>query len=332
MSSADHPAKRPRLADDDSNIPTPAISRSQEFWFNDGSVILQVENTQFRVAQSLLAMHSSVFRDMFTIPLPPEEPLVEGCPVVVLSGDKAVDWSHLLRAVYPSRCDFFSPDKKDIHAFAAVFRLSKKYDFTVFRRECLQCFKAEFPTTLEEYDDSPNKHQWKWTLSTSDLLSILCINLARELGIFSVLPVAFYQLNWSSVLDWDIVEVSQTARLSPTDERLFLRSQLRLLRLQSSTTMKWLSPQESTIPQELCEQRDICIHALENIAKQRREDLEMEAFVLDDWNTSWGEKLCSLCKMTAKSTFAEGRRQIFRQLPSIYELPDWEVLKKMDFE
>ncbi|KAJ7719908.1 hypothetical protein B0H16DRAFT_1261359, partial [Mycena metata] len=54
----------------DSGARTVPITQSAEYWFDDGNIILQVESTQFRVLKSLLAMHSFVFRDMFT-PLPP---------------------------------------------------------------------------------------------------------------------------------------------------------------------------------------------------------------------------------------------------------------------
>ncbi|KAJ7018360.1 hypothetical protein C8F04DRAFT_1303474 [Mycena alexandri] len=37
---------------------------SKPFWFDDGNVVLQAENTRFRVHWSLLCLHSSVFRGM----------------------------------------------------------------------------------------------------------------------------------------------------------------------------------------------------------------------------------------------------------------------------
>jgi len=62
------------------------ILKHSEYWFDDGNVILQVENTQFRVHRGMLAHHSAVFKDMFGIPQPenPNEPQVEGCQVVPL--------------------------------------------------------------------------------------------------------------------------------------------------------------------------------------------------------------------------------------------------------
>lgn len=68
-------------------------------WFTDGNVILEAEETQFRVHRGVLAMHSTVFKDMFEMPQPSEGLTEEGCPVVHLS-DTAADVEHLLNAVY----------------------------------------------------------------------------------------------------------------------------------------------------------------------------------------------------------------------------------------
>lgn len=69
-------------------------------WYDDGSVVLQAECTQFRVHRTLLCQNSTIFTDMFSIPQPSqEESLVEGCPLVRLS-DSAEEVETILRALY----------------------------------------------------------------------------------------------------------------------------------------------------------------------------------------------------------------------------------------
>jgi hypothetical protein len=105
--------------------------RHADLWFLDGSVILQAENTLFRVHISQLSRHSTFFRDLFS--LPQAEPRhrsgrrslsvsssksvldgahMEGCPVVYLH-DVAEDVGNLLTALYDgpyvSTC-FYSMD------------------------------------------------------------------------------------------------------------------------------------------------------------------------------------------------------------------------------
>ena len=90
------------------SIQNPASRQKDiEFWFEDGTIILVVQNTEFRVYKGLLTEHSPIFRDMFSIPQTPasmsSDEYVGTCPVVHLSGDSARDWRHLLRLYMPRR-------------------------------------------------------------------------------------------------------------------------------------------------------------------------------------------------------------------------------------
>ncbi|KAG5633127.1 hypothetical protein H0H81_010682, partial [Sphagnurus paluster] len=99
------------------------MTRSRDFWMHDGSIVLAVENTLFRVHQTILAHHSEIFSDLFSLPQAEEgeersqgdsdrdeagsgelnghgqEERLEGCRVVVLH-DLAADFDNLLRAIY----------------------------------------------------------------------------------------------------------------------------------------------------------------------------------------------------------------------------------------
>ncbi len=89
-----------------------ARKRDLEFWYSDGNIILVARDVEFRVYKGLLADHSSVFRDMFSLPQPltdaPSSSALEEstCPVVNLY-DSPSDLRHVLRAYMPrgdSRC------------------------------------------------------------------------------------------------------------------------------------------------------------------------------------------------------------------------------------
>lgn len=86
--------------------------RVDSLWFDDGSVILQAETTQFRVHRSVLSANSDIFRDMFSVPQPTEEvEVIDGCPVVHLP-DYADDWTFVLQGLYDFRyvCWHREPD------------------------------------------------------------------------------------------------------------------------------------------------------------------------------------------------------------------------------
>jgi len=95
------PRKRSRSNHEfDMNTNENTVIHSTNFWFKDGSIVLQAETTQFRVHSTMLARHSSVFGDMFEIPQPAEgEPRVEGCLLVHVS-DSAEDIGHMLSSMY----------------------------------------------------------------------------------------------------------------------------------------------------------------------------------------------------------------------------------------
>jgi BTB/POZ domain len=91
--------KRPRT---DTSNAIPTVPERGDPWLDDGNIILQAESTQFRVVRSILSASSSVFGDMFGIPQPENENLVDGCPVVHVS-DTADDLHHVLKAVFDRR-------------------------------------------------------------------------------------------------------------------------------------------------------------------------------------------------------------------------------------
>jgi hypothetical protein len=82
-----------------SNVSTPNMTRHPDLWFNDGSIILNAEKTLFRVHQSILSKHSTVFSDMLSIPQPSNRATIEGCAIVQLP-DSAIDVACLLKALY----------------------------------------------------------------------------------------------------------------------------------------------------------------------------------------------------------------------------------------
>ena len=80
--------------------------RDSEVWSEDGNIVVVAQNTAFRFHKSVVSLHSSVFRDLFSIPQPSliliDGEVVEvfdGCPVVHVS-DTSYDFRELLRAIY----------------------------------------------------------------------------------------------------------------------------------------------------------------------------------------------------------------------------------------
>ncbi len=80
-------------------IPTPVLHKDRLIYFQDGSVVLVAGMICFRVHQTLLAKHCSIFRDMLDIPHPQDQELYEGVPRVDLQDDPAIVRA-FLRVIY----------------------------------------------------------------------------------------------------------------------------------------------------------------------------------------------------------------------------------------
>lgn len=76
-----------------------------ELWFSDGSIVLQAENTLFKVYAGILSRASPVFKGMISMPQPDAEHVetYEGCPLVVMAGDDAKGMQSFLKALHDSR-------------------------------------------------------------------------------------------------------------------------------------------------------------------------------------------------------------------------------------
>lgn len=133
---------------------TPALSspkRHETLWLSDGNVILATKTLLFCVHKSVLAMRSSVFKDMFglssasdgdseVIGIVPE--LCEGIPMVSLE-DEGKDVEHLLKTIYEARCAI-SPSFPLLLLIRRLFLKVLQYSRRPpYRRQSLRLAKAK---------------------------------------------------------------------------------------------------------------------------------------------------------------------------------------------
>ncbi|CAA7261834.1 unnamed protein product [Cyclocybe aegerita] len=158
------PLKRPRTSEESSTRGEqsgPQLVQSEDLWFEDGSVIIQAESTQFRVHKTVLARSSSMFCDVFQLgEKSASEAAVDGCPVVHVS-DSAVEMHQFLRLLYDLK---YGPDELPTFSqISAMLRLGRNPD------------------------GPPYKH---FAMQPGVLFDI--VTLAQEMCILSILPVALF--------------------------------------------------------------------------------------------------------------------------------------------
>lgn len=97
--SLPHP-KRARYFPPDQDYNTlGAGPASHAYYFEDGDLVLGVEDLFFKIHSRRLAAQSNVFADMLNMPQPIVVESVDGCPFVRLS-DSAKDWIVVLEYIY----------------------------------------------------------------------------------------------------------------------------------------------------------------------------------------------------------------------------------------
>ncbi|KAJ7196483.1 hypothetical protein GGX14DRAFT_325941, partial [Mycena pura] len=144
------PSSKRRRTGIDAPDPDNSTPIRSKIWMPYGDIILQAESTQFRVNRDVLAHQSSVFRDMFSVPQPADEPTIEGCPIVQVF-DKAKDWALLLETLY-NPCAFsskyrFNAEKTlEFVVIAAMLRLGRKYDMPKVKNTALSRIHQAVPS------------------------------------------------------------------------------------------------------------------------------------------------------------------------------------------
>ncbi|KAJ7502995.1 hypothetical protein B0H11DRAFT_613848 [Mycena galericulata] len=320
MSSPDAPpAKRQRTE----NAP---LTRS-DVWYQDGSVVLQAQNMQFRVHWGVLSKHSSFFRDMQGLPQPPNQPSVDGCPMVELA-DSAEDVKYLLEALYNPT--FLAQMKLPFPAIAALVRLGRKYDFLDLLKSAVEWLTFDNPSTIEEYDASftatPYAHERK-SIIVYPGLSFDILTLAREHDILSVLPFAYYRVIYLSdqaaLFDGVSRGDGTSATLAPIDVRKCVLGREGLVQSQWKTqhTAGWLKSQAS----DGCTRPQTCGLTRESYLST----MLTSGALVTLWSPSAAAlfNFCDVCKHRTEASISVGRKKMWDALPSFFDLPPWGELK-----
>ncbi|KAF7370433.1 BTB domain-containing protein [Mycena sanguinolenta] len=278
-----------------------AITRSTDRWFSDGSIVLQAGKVQFRIHWGILALHSSVFRDMQGLPQPSDEPNVDGCPVVHLQDDPT-DVEYLLKAIYDPT--FLTMKKIPLPAVGALIRLGRKYDFKDYLNLAVARLADTFPTTFEAY----LPHELLTTTITPYLgVFFDMITLASENDILSVLPAAYYYV---------ICVYTQ-------DELFQGREKLLMKQFQPGYSFGWALDATNV---DGCTNPPKCGKAREKFMRDFVDKFRLFAlsYAIAIMDMS---QLCTACGLHAERANRAGRIKMWVELPRIFGLPPWDQLK-----
>ncbi|KAJ7119176.1 hypothetical protein C8R44DRAFT_189565 [Mycena epipterygia] len=332
----------------DTKLPASEPERVQDLWFEDGNLVIQAENHQFRVYRGILAARSSVFQDMLAFPQPPDSELIEGCPLVRLY-DAATEVTVFLKAIFDSDLSFFMPfpSPTDLDIIVSCLRLSHKYGVDYLRRRALIHLSSGHHTSLSESDSVEYHHDpvpsrpasevvsWPWP---DDFTYNMCvIELAREVEALWVLPTAFYVLSTAyqklgSIIFHGTVYHGIPTSLSLQDQQSFITGRDSQIGSTNADILRFLlDPPSSEI--KGCKSPNECsAERLRAFASIRERVRAYPAIPLEMWKPTYWDKLgkvCPACLAVLKDTHRRARQAFWDKLPGMYGLPPWAELEKM---
>ncbi|EIW56955.1 uncharacterized protein TRAVEDRAFT_128205 [Trametes versicolor FP-101664 SS1] len=159
--------------------------KDQDFWYEDGNLVLAAGNRLFRLYRGLLASRSPVFHAMVCSSSPKDEESFDGCPVVHLS-DTSYEIQHFLRALIPL------PSIIPTAAIFAIARLAHKYQADKLQCRALSCIQEYYTTRFDAWESKGLQGNVPFEKSSVPVYGIGAVNVARLTDTPSIRPLAFY--------------------------------------------------------------------------------------------------------------------------------------------
>ncbi|TBU54713.1 hypothetical protein BD310DRAFT_961258 [Dichomitus squalens] len=183
------------------------MQKDEDFWFEDGNIVIIAQDIGFRLHKSILSSVSPVFRDLFSVPQPEDAETMDGCQIVRVS-DSASDLRHFFRLVIRPIFDFLNSGyRPSFRMLAAICRVGHKYQADAAVEAAAQRIEGFFrgwPHTLQvlgkrqlnipglNWEAFWSMHQVIQRTSATIEDAIEAVNLARLLGRPDILPFALF--------------------------------------------------------------------------------------------------------------------------------------------
>nr|VWP01312.1 Malate synthase (EC [Ganoderma boninense] len=311
------------------------FKKDEEFWFEDGTVIIVARDTEFRVYEGLLAGLSPVFRGLFAEShelriLPMRGGQTLSCPIVGVS-DSPEDLRHLFRACFSRRLgSLYKEREPSYHEISATIRLGNKYQLAELYSQSLDYLKSYFPSTLDRWDALEDYVPPGW----QELEAIGVVNLARLTGELSILPAALVVCicgesedgeNDSGIVYGIAREDGFQEVLSPRDLSICFQGKTSL---RTATIAAFLRTFDPTACRG-CKTSADCRRALRNVLLSLEDELEglLEGDPFAEYHKFTGFlSLCRSCTTAVEKQSLKERKLVWDRLPELLgvEVPGWK--------
>ncbi|KAI0691716.1 hypothetical protein C8Q76DRAFT_685857 [Earliella scabrosa] len=320
MATDTRPAKRMRVLDSSSaSFILKGLKSDDEFWLDDGNVILVAGDTAFRVYRGLLESQSTVFQDMFASSSAIPDESYRDCPIVHLT-DGIEDLRDFLRVLLPRRNrNFYRSSPYSFDEVYAVIRLAHKYNVEDVQAQALDALRTwwtdDFETWCSESD---------YPVDTEMMHAIGIVNIARLTDTPSFLPLAFYHCRalGGALFDGWTRRDGTVEHVSKEDIRRCLEGRDRLAKASISHLYRIFTP----TPNHMCTTYNACTSSLGKIlARAMMQEDAGSATLLGSWEGPINDytdyhPLCAACKQGLLDRDVDERRNLWNKLPGIFDL------------
>ncbi|KDR86011.1 hypothetical protein GALMADRAFT_235199 [Galerina marginata CBS 339.88] len=308
--------------------------KSAAYWFEDGNVILQAENTQFRVYRGILSRNSQVFRDMFSLPQPEKETLFEGCPLVHVS-DAPKDWENIFSILYDHNTSYVSTSTLALPLLASMLRIGKKYEFDNLQSLALERIRKELPDSLDGWDEQTTALGGDGGLIVESDWEIDLINILLETGFQTLLPMAYFigvaSLGPAQVFRGLTHDNGTIACLSAESIENMTIARQAISTAIMTHEFSWTTStrSQSAIPTAACQRKAKCESHRSAVLAELVPGPTPYTALTSPVEDRVLELYCDSCAAEIKKIYEAGREVIWDNLPSYFGLPKWEDLKDL---
>ncbi|KAI1786065.1 hypothetical protein LXA43DRAFT_81874 [Ganoderma leucocontextum] len=310
------------------------LTRDEEFWLEDGNIVLVAGKRGFKIYRGLLAVQSPVFADMFSTANPDVSQLYDGCPVIRLS-DSAEDLRHLLHALLPraeaSRVSLADDSELSctFNQLSSLTRLGHKYQIEFIECRAIARLKLLYTDTFQKWDecDAP------FDVGDGQEIGVVC--LARLTNNPAMLPVAFYLCSIrAGAVAHGWTREDGTVEMLEADDLERCINGYGVLQTETSDSLARIF---KFYDNPLCNsaQKVSCNHCLFRFhelagAHPRRYYLQLHAWndQYEQWMEDENIKLCPACLQALCARHKDERRALWCRLPEIFRLSTldgWET-------
>ncbi|KAJ3523679.1 hypothetical protein NM688_g8687 [Phlebia brevispora] len=129
-----------------------SYTQHESLWFDDGNIVLITEDAiGFRVHKSVLSQASPVFKEMFTLPQPDVDEIMEDCHALELQ-DGPTELADFLTYIYNAGRLYEKGGTPSLSQITAMLKLGLKYQADRMLEEALFLLEEEFPGDLKRWE------------------------------------------------------------------------------------------------------------------------------------------------------------------------------------